>query len=352
MQPFINFFVLGRMHITICKKFFEIMDKYNFVFFLEAFFEFNKIIYTEVAKRKDVKTILGFYPRNRFLRILFRLQHSKTTNKYFSLPFKSLWYNSYFKNDFGDASKPIVFIFDAKWMQYDFMRGYAMWLRKKYKGCRLVGNYIDIVVTYPENAKPDSIRHMFDILVTYDKDDADKYNMLYHPTVYSETKINKPNDTPMTDVFFVGGAKNRMKTILETYDILEKAGLTCYFYVMDAKPPYKQERRGIHYSDDVWLPYEKCVQFVQHSKCVLEIMQKGAKGETLRTWEAITYGRMLLTNNLSIVESKFYNPDYISVISEDGDIDVEKIRNFECRPNPFKDQITPEKFLKYIAEKL
>ena len=54
MQPFINFFVLGRMHITICKKFFEIMDKYNFVFFLEAFFEFNKIIYTEVAKRKNV----------------------------------------------------------------------------------------------------------------------------------------------------------------------------------------------------------------------------------------------------------------------------------------------------------
>lgn len=319
---------------------------------MEDFFEFNRIIYAEVCKRPNVKSVLGFVPKNRFMKLLFQLQHSKTTNRHFKMPFKSLWFNSYFKNDFVDSQKPIVFIFDARWFEYDYMREYAKWLRKKYPNCKIVANYIDIVATWDDEAKPDALRKIVDILVSYDKDDAAKYNMLYHPTVYAEADIKTPNDTPNTDVFFVGAAKNRMKTILETYDTLEKAGLNCYFHVIDAKPPYKQERSGIHYVDKVWMPYEKCIQFVQHTKCVLEIMQQGAKGETLRVWEAITYGKMLLTNNQSIKGSKFYSPDFVSVISEDGDIDVEKIKNFECKRNQFKDQIAPENLLKFIAEQL
>ena len=329
------------------------MGKYNFVFFLEDFFEFNKIIFEEIGKRENVRSILGFVPKNRFLRILFKLQHSKTTNKYFSLPFKSLWYNTYFKNNFADQRKPIVFIFNARLMEYDYMREYVVWLRKKSPRCKLVVNYWDIVATWKEDASPDAIRGLFDMLISYDRDDAKKYNMYYHPTVYAETKISKPNNTPETDVFFVGAAKNRMKNILETYDILEGAGLNCYFYVMDAKPPYNQERRGIHYVDkDVWLSYEKCIQFVQHSKCVLEIIQQGAKGETLRVWEAITYGKMLLTNNAFIRESRFYDPDYVSIISENKEIDTQRIKDYVCKPNPFKSQITPDNLLRYIEENL
>lgn len=329
------------------------MDKYNFVFFLDALFEYNKVIYSEIGKRQNVRSVFGFVPKNKFMRKLFQLQHSKTTNRYFSIPFKSLWFGTYFKNDFIDPKKPIVFIFDARWLEYDYMRSYAMWLRKKFPGCKIVVNYIDIVATWKDCGKPDAIRGLADMLVSYDKDDAEKYGMYYHPTVYAEANISKPNNTPTTDVFFVGAAKNRMQKILETYDRLEKAGLNCYFYVMDAKPPYNQERRGIHYvAKDIWLSYEECIQYVQHSKCILEIMQQGAKGETLRVWEAITYGKMLLTNNSFMTESRFYNPDYVCMISESGDFDTQRIKDYKCGPNPMKEKITPENFLKYIANNL
>ena len=204
------------------------MDKYNFVFFLDALFEYNKVIYSEIGKRQNVRSVFGFVPKNKFMRKLFQLQHSKTTNRYFSIPFKSLWFGTYFKNDFIDPQKPIVFIFDARWLEYDYMRSYAMWLRKKYPGCKIVVNYIDIVATWKDCGKPDAIRGLADMLVSYDKDDAEKYGMYYHPTVYAEANISKPNNTPTTDVFFVGAAKNRMQKILETYDRLEKAGLNCY----------------------------------------------------------------------------------------------------------------------------
>lgn len=329
------------------------MDKYNFVFFLEAFFEYNRIIYKEVAQRPNVKTVLGFYPKGKLPSLVYQLQHSKTTNKLFRLPFKSLWFDSYFKNDFVDQSKPIVFIFDARLMELDYIRDYAKWLKKEYPGCKIVINYIDIVATWSDSAKPDNLRSISDMLISYDMDDAEKYNMHYHPTVYAEAKISKPNNTPKTDVFFVGGAKNRMKKILETYDKLEKAGLNCYFYVMDAKPPYNQERKGIKYvTNKTWLSYEECIQYVQHSKCILEIMQQGAKGETLRVWEAITYGKMLLTNNSFMPKSRFYDPSYICLISEDGDFDVQKIKDFECKENPLKDKILPENLLKYIADNI
>ncbi len=329
------------------------MDKYNFVLFLEGFFEFNRVIYAEVCKRPNVKSVLSFYPKNKILRILYQLQHSKTTNKYFNIPFKSLWFNSYFRNDFADKNKPIVFVFDARLLEYDYVRDYVVWLRKKYPRCKLVVNYWDIVATWRESAKPDAIRGMVDMLVSYDRDDAEKYNMYYHPTVYAEAKITKPNNTPKTDVFFVGGAKNRMKAILETYDRLEKAGLNCFFYVMEAKPPYNQARRGIRYvTDKTWLSYEECIQYVKHTKCILEIMQQGAKGETLRVWEAITYGKMLLTNNSFMTKSRFYDPDYVCLISENGEFDPQRIKDYVSKPNPFKDKILPENFLTYIADNL
>ena len=62
------------------------MDKYNFVLFLEGFFEFNRVIYAEIAKKPNVRTVMDFYPKNKALRMLYQLQHSKTTNKFFSLP--------------------------------------------------------------------------------------------------------------------------------------------------------------------------------------------------------------------------------------------------------------------------
>ena len=117
------------------------MDKYNFVLFLEGFFEFNRVIYAEIAKKPNVRTVMDFYPKNKALRMLYQLQHSKTTNKFFSLPLKSLWFNSYFKNDFADQDKPIVFIFDARLLEYDYIRDYVVWLRKKYPSCKLVVNY-------------------------------------------------------------------------------------------------------------------------------------------------------------------------------------------------------------------
>ena len=81
-------------------------------------------------------------------------------------------------------------------------------------------------------------------------------------------------------------------------------------------------------------------------------MQHGAKGETLRVWEAITYGKMLLTNNSFMTKSRFNNPDYICLISEHGDFDAQRIKDYGCKPNPFKEKILPEIFLQYIADNL
>ena len=81
-------------------------------------------------------------------------------------------------------------------------------------------------------------------------------------------------------------------------------------------------------------------------------MQQGAKGETLRVWEAITYGKMLLTNNSFMTKSRFYDPDYVCLISEDGEFDPQRIKDYVSKPNPFKDKILPEKFLTYIADNL
>ena len=62
------------------------------------------------------------------------------------------------------------------------------------------------------------------------------------------------------------------------------------------------------------MDYMSYLRNMQHTKCLLEVMQGGSEGLTLRAIEAICYNKMLLTSNTDIVSIDYYNKDYISII--------------------------------------
>ena len=75
------------------------------------------------------------------------------------------------------------------------------------------------------------------------------------------------------------------------------------------------------------MPYEENLKRIRKTRCMLEIMQQGGHGYTLRYCEAIAMGKKLATNNPEIEKAPFYKKEFISVFKSVEEFDPQFILN-------------------------
>lgn len=301
-------------------------SKYNYVFFNQADYRFgsgDRMGYYSICLRDlehvdNVRIYTSIFENlnvfNRWLYLfLRRIVKGERWNNY--------WNN---KVDFSKGwktNKPLCFVF-ISYLSIDYLR----WLRKNYPTAIFVMFIRDLVATRPDVIKNIQDCGVIDKWISYDQGDADKYGFYFYPEI--ESKLNLPVPTVCDyDVFFAGVAKKRLSQIIETYDKLVDFGLKCKFFIKVNKGDKIIDRDGIQYSCE-FMKYEDILKENLRSKCILEINQEGAVGNTARFLEAVMYNKRLITNNLSLKESKFYNPNYICLFSQTDDI-KEDFFNFD-----------------------
>ena len=71
-----------------------------------------------------------------------------------------------------------------------------------------------------------------------------------------------------------------------------------------------------------WKSYEEVLGGVLRSKVILEILQEGQSGPSLRYYEAVCYNKKLLSNNPNIVHFPYYDSRYMRYFSSPEDIDI------------------------------
>lgn len=146
-------------------------------------------------------------------------------------------------------------------------------------------------------------------IYTFDRTDAIKYKlglktqftMIPERLLVKGLKIN-------TDLYFLGQPKGREQMLEELKKIYLSLGIQCDFKIV--------------YSPADYISYEDNIRNVISSKCVLEICQEGQHGLTLRALEAMLCHRKLITNNKSIENEDFYNPQNIFIIGVDNNQNV------------------------------
>lgn len=146
-------------------------------------------------------------------------------------------------------------------------------------------------------------------IYTFDRTDAIKYKlglktqftMIPERLLVKGLKIN-------TDLYFLGQPKGREQMLEELKKIYLSLGIQCDFKIV--------------YSPADYISYEDNIRNVISSKCVLEICQEGQNGLTLRALEAMLCHRKLITNNKSIENEDFYNPQNIFIIGVDNNQNV------------------------------
>lgn len=299
------------------------MDKNKFVFFLPDE-DFYKISYYDLYKEENVEIVDALIDsKSKIKRGAYLLCTSTKINQIVKIPGKELWFQSFYKSE---SSYDIIYFvfFDAQLRKYT--RDYRLFLKRKYPNCRIVLFLTDLMDSF-KTCIISEIISFADLILTYEKEDAKKYNFQYYPDVYSKfPQYLLESDYGKTNILFCGYTKNRSEMIINILNYLEKHKVCSEFIIPDLKTYFDLTYVQLVSSR---LPYLEYIKKVQKANCILEIEQKGATGYTLRTLESLCYGKKLITNNTEIKNAPFYNENFIKVIEKAEDIDIEWITQGE-----------------------
>lgn len=339
--------------------------KFNYVI-LDSNGIYNKVMFHDVLNLDNVNYIpLDLYAGvPKLLRPLVKIHISAKLNHYIKIPFKFYWLKRLLSGIQFNDNKPICFILTRAWLEMGYNIGLLDYLKQHYSNAQFVLYLIDLFRTYRtmyySNIKSftlDAFRKDFDLIISYDKDESRNYGFSYYPDTYSRFEIQaKGRHFSEIDVFFCGRAKDRLSFILNIAEELNAHGFKIHFCIAGVSLDSRQSIPGVYYIN-MLMSYWDYLLCVQQSKCILEIMQNGASGYTLRAIEAICYNKMLLTNNRNISSIKFYHSDYISIIdqSEESIIDLsffQKIKNNTNVDYHYDGSFSPIYLLKYIESVL
>ena len=279
---------------------------------------------------------------NVFLKKMIRLNFSKRINKYIKTPFARLVYPYIYKPKFKDL-KPLCFIFFGN-IEYVYQTSFIKYLRDRYPNTKVI-LYMQDLISKNSRLDFESVRTSFDLIISYDKGDCAKYNLYFHPTPMSRVNVEKNLGIEDSDIYFCGYAKTRYPLIHKIYKQLSELGLKCDFHIMKF-PEGEEKLEGIYYESNDFT-YEENIQHVISTKCVLEVMQEGADGYTPRVWESVIYDKHLLTNNISLKTSEYYNSDYMHFIDEETDLSSIIHREVSYKEYE-KDRLSPFHLLCFI----
>lgn len=324
--------------------------KYHYVCWGKDY-EYNKYCYGELNKDSNSEYIENDLSSNsKFINLIYKIHTSKKTNSILKLPFKKIWFKSMcnFKR-VKDKNYCFVFLLSTSHF-YALEYGFGTYLKKKFPGSKLVCYYDDLVNCYEKNVSVDFIKKTFDLVLSFDKADCSNYGFIYHQLVYSPLNLSF-NNNPNYDICFIGRAKNRIETILGCYDYFIKNNLKCNFNIIGISDiEVKNKYPNINFCERI--SYSDNLKIIMDSRVILEVMQRGGSGYTLRTCEAIMTNRKLLTNNKDVAVEPFYHGN-IMAFENPSDIDLSFIRNgLPHYDKKTKDNISPLEMIKKIEKLL
>jgi hypothetical protein len=150
---------------------------------------------------------------------------------------------------------------------------------------------------------------------TFDEGDATslKFNKINQVYRFPNTSLLQKQTDFKTDVFFIGKDKHRSEIIAQLIQLLKQQNICFDFYIIKDKHTITNWQIEPYYKNNE-ISYEDSLEKITQTKCIIEILQKGQTGMTLRTLEAIFLKKKLITTNCDIVKTPIYHPNNIYIL--------------------------------------
>lgn len=211
---------------------------------------------------------------------------------------------------------------------------YIAYLKRSFPSIHVVLKLTNIIGSYADSElsvlNAIERRDLFDQIITFDRDDANKYGLLYYEGIYPTRLVKSSSDdrdceeSILYDLYFCGLDKGRLSYLVELYDYLSTCGVVCHFDIVCSNTQVK--RPGIHYYD-TQLNYETIVKRLQRSRVILELLADPShSGSTLRSFESVAMGKKLLSNNPTNSTKRWYSKKQIQTFDSIYTIDVQFLK--------------------------
>ena len=290
-----------------------------------------------------------------------RMQLNPKLNRCISLPGKGIWgwrIVDKIKKEAKDA--PVCILILENWLRMESALQMLPKLRKSFPSAKIVCFAQDLVTRIDDmytlqHTDTEYAKRYCDLFITFDTNDAKRYDIAYFPTVFSYPRNICNASNGKYAMYFLGRDKGRAVLLAELSKRAKEYNQTVNFLILEDEKGKPVPVDGLRYTNK-GIPYEENLQNVARCNCIVELLQKNAASPTFRLWEAICFNKKLLTNNCSIKESPFYDSRYVSTFSTMEDIDWEFIRNIAepafTDKNPFCEQIKPASLIRFIETSL
>lgn len=292
------------------------------------------------------------YYKNGFLRFVAHSHLSPRINSRVNLPLKKIWMRKVLQNAFEDKSE-VCIIINAHF--YNLFTGGIYTLAKQYYGLvKSVFIFSDKVEYFRKQYRDfpciEQLKKEFDLVLTYNVEDAQKYGLvLDRPCFPIYHNIGDKLKDYSSDVFFVGANKSRLGQLYSLFELCHQHGLKCDFHINDVKPEQQKYKEHIVYN--TYMDYSEVLERVKNTKCVLNIIQDGGAGVTLRDYEAFSFNKIALTNNYALKVTGMYSEEQVIWLDELKDR-IDDIISYKCGTTNFKTIYSLEKWCEWLDAKL
>jgi hypothetical protein len=193
---------------------------------------------------------------------------------------------------------------------HDYSYGVIKYVCKKMTHGKVIVWYWNPVIAAKNSILPSVLWKMGCQLWSFDKADCERWNMQYNTAFYLKELVPEKIGRKEYDVLFCGQNKGRGALLNTLYEKFISLNMNVLFYVVDETLPKSQRLP--------YLEYEIYLDYVSKSNILLDIAQPGQSGYTLRVMEAFFFGKKLITNQKSVKEADFYDPNNIFIIDMDS----------------------------------
>lgn len=284
-----------------------------------------------VAGHKNIKSPI--------LKKIRRYHLSRTINKYIPLPYRSVWYKRILINIDGAKEYCIMIVDGAlKFFSVNYLN--RLFELNHVRGVLVMINAMDAGSIAVQDIRKKIKKVNWEDVYSFDPGDVEKYGFLplgqCYYSMHDTNEIIKgwPEDVKReSDMYFVGALKGgRENLIISVYRHMLDCGVKLNFNVMVSgeRRLYPLLYHGqINYYSGGWFPYDKVLAGVLGTNVIVEILQEGQKGPSLRYYEAVCYNKKLLTSNHEVINFPYYDERYMRIFDKAEDIDIGWIKKKE-----------------------
>ncbi|MCU0460395.1 MAG: hypothetical protein MUF36_00055 [Bacteroidales bacterium] len=199
------------------------------------------------------------------------------------------------------------------------------------------------------------MREFFDHTFSFDKPDCENYGFIYHPLFFvpvynNENVLN--NHSYAYDIMFIGTAnEERIRFFEKLRPFLTNNNLVSYINLYTSKWRYvkfKIKSLDTTYLTTKTLEDEEVIKIMRKSKSILDVPSKNQNGLTMRSFETLGSGKMLITTNTRIRNEHFYNPEQIKIIDSDNFNIINDFAHLSCFTFAPMTEFSLEKWIRRI----